>query len=304
MTLHNELHFPFFFFFSLALRSERSLYCTGARVLGPFISRKKKRTLVATVWSIKLLKEPPPPPPPSFIRPPERNIKLSVFPSDRRMEISSLSIKMSRYFISVPVGLEDLTLFSVALLHSSLMCSPLSPLPSPSALCLLHRCPRPAPRWVGGSRRRLCTSLGLTGARAPSEVIDFNQWLERLELNDAVDFKRWSAEPLVVGGRKRCRRRHFASEGKSDKHTNRIIERERDLNLPAWSFTVCCWELKDQKHPKSTNDRFYISQQIRFVIDPMIYWMCWLFLWFIKGRKNLKYLVQWTLFINYRAAND
>lgn len=42
--------------------------------------------------------------------------------------------------------------------------------------------------------------MGLTGARAPSEVIDFNQWLARLELNDAVDFKRWSAELFVVWG--------------------------------------------------------------------------------------------------------
>lgn len=42
--------------------------------------------------------------------------------------------------------------------------------------------------------------MGLTGARAPSEVIDFNQWLERLELNGAVDFKRWSAALFVVWG--------------------------------------------------------------------------------------------------------
>lgn len=36
---------------------------------------------------------------------------------------------MSRYFISVPVGLEALTLFNVALLYSSLMCSPFLPPP-------------------------------------------------------------------------------------------------------------------------------------------------------------------------------
>lgn len=40
--------------------------------------------------------------------------------------------------------------------------------------------------------------MGLTGARAPSEVIDFNQWLGRLELNDALDFKKWSAALLFV----------------------------------------------------------------------------------------------------------
>lgn len=34
---------------------------------------------------------------------------------------------MSRYFISVPVGPEALTLFNVALLYSSLMCSPFLP---------------------------------------------------------------------------------------------------------------------------------------------------------------------------------
>lgn len=42
--------------------------------------------------------------------------------------------------------------------------------------------------------------MGLTGAQAPSEVIDFNQWLERLELNDDVDFKRRSAALFVVWG--------------------------------------------------------------------------------------------------------
>lgn len=64
---------------------------------------------------------------------------------------------MSRYFISVPVGLEDLTLFSVALLHSSLMCSPLFPPPPPSVCSISARGPLlaewgvpaagSAPRW-------------------------------------------------------------------------------------------------------------------------------------------------------------
>lgn len=134
MTLHNELHSPFFF--ALVLLSKRSLYCTGQSA-SPFYLQKKK-TLVATVWSIKLLKERPPHTPPPFIRLPERNIKLSVFPSDRRMEISSLSIKMSRYFISVPVGLWAPTLFTVALLYSSLVRPP-----------RLSLCPRPASRLVG-----------------------------------------------------------------------------------------------------------------------------------------------------------
>lgn len=127
---------------------------------------------------------------------------------------------MSRYFISVPVGPEALTLFNVALLYSSLMCSPFLPLslstPSlPEARSLLGGvyAAGPAP------------PVGLTGARAPSEVIDFNQWLGRLELNDSVDFKRWPAAVLVVffGGEECCRRRHFSFEGKSDKRTNRII---------------------------------------------------------------------------------
>lgn len=114
----------------------KDLCIVQGRVLVPFISRKKPLWLQfdqLNSWK----------PPPSFIPLPERNIKLSVFPSDMRTEISSLSIKMSRYFISVPVGPEALTLFNVALLYSSLTCSPFLP------PCLLHLCPRPAPRWVG-----------------------------------------------------------------------------------------------------------------------------------------------------------
>lgn len=86
-----------------------------------FISRNK--TLVATVWSIKLLKAPP-----IFLSLPERNIKLSVFPSDWRMEISSLSIKVSRSFISIPEGLKALTQFIVALLFFSFLYSLFSPI--------------------------------------------------------------------------------------------------------------------------------------------------------------------------------
>lgn len=52
----------------------------------------------------------------------------------------------------------------------------------------------------GGARCRLCTPTGLTGARALSEVIDFNQELKRLELNGVVDLKWWLAELLVVWG--------------------------------------------------------------------------------------------------------
>lgn len=52
----------------------------------------------------------------------------------------------------------------------------------------------------GGARYRLCTPTGLTGARASTEVIDFNQELERLELNGVVDLKWWLAESLVVWG--------------------------------------------------------------------------------------------------------
>lgn len=52
----------------------------------------------------------------------------------------------------------------------------------------------------GGARCRLCTPTGLTGARASSEVIDFNQELKRLELNGVVDLKWWLAELLVVWG--------------------------------------------------------------------------------------------------------
>lgn len=60
---------------------------------------------------------------------------------------------MSRYFISVPVGPEALTLFNVAPLYSSLMCAlflsfPLSPSLSLPP-CLLCLCLRPSPRWVG-----------------------------------------------------------------------------------------------------------------------------------------------------------
>lgn len=113
-----------------------------------------------------------------------------------RTEISSLSIKVSRYFISVPVGPGALTLFNVALLYSSLMCPPFLP-PSLPVCFVSARGPLLARRGV---RCRPCTSVGLTGAWAPSEVIDFNQWLERLELNDAVAFKRWSAALFVVWG--------------------------------------------------------------------------------------------------------
>ena len=115
-----------------------------------------------------------------------------------RTEISSLSIKMSRYFISIPEGPEALTLFNVALLHSGLMCSLLLP---PSLPCLPCVCLRPALSLAAcGGRRQPCTLAGSTRARAPSEVIDFNQWLGRLELNDALDFKQWSAALFVVGG--------------------------------------------------------------------------------------------------------
>lgn len=75
--------------------------------------------------------------------------------------------------------------------------------------------------------------MGLTGARAPSEVIDFNQ-LGRLELDD-VDFKQWSAALCVVWGGG-CRRRHSAFDDKSDKHRK---QQKRDLNLLVWSLAVC-----------------------------------------------------------------
>lgn len=177
MTLHNELHPPPPSLFSLALLSKRSLHCTGQSA-SPFYLQKKK-TLVATVWSIKLLKERPlcsAHPPPPFIRLPERNIKLSVLPSDRRMEISSLSIKMSRYFISVPVGLRgpgtvhcgssvlQLSVFSFSSTSFSNRYTPILLLP-PSTL---------APPWTeasrllgGGARLQSCTSVGLTEALSP-----------------------------------------------------------------------------------------------------------------------------------------
>lgn len=85
---------------------------------------------------------------------------------------------MSRYFISVPVGLRAPTLFTVALLYSSLLSLPF--------LASTFSLPEACSSLGGGVRRQPRTSAGLTGARAPSEVIDFNQWLERLELNDAV----------------------------------------------------------------------------------------------------------------------
>lgn len=94
-----------------------------------------------------------------------------------RTEISSLSIKMSRYFISVPVGPEALTLFSVAPLVLQSHMRPLF-FPPPSLPVYFVS----AQGWllVGwGVRSRPRTSVGLTGARAPSEVIDFNQWLGR-----------------------------------------------------------------------------------------------------------------------------
>lgn len=145
--------------FSLALLSKRSLHCTGQSA-SPFYLQKKK-TLVATVWSIKLLKERPlcsTHPPPPFICLPERNIKLSVFPSDRRMEISSLSIKMSRYFISVPVGLQgpdtfqcgssvlQRSVFSFNSSSSSSFYSPILLLPPPAFLAPLDRGLLPARR--------------------------------------------------------------------------------------------------------------------------------------------------------------
>lgn len=66
-----------------------------------------------------------------------------------RTEISSLSIKMSRYFISVPVGPEALTLFNVAPLYSSLTWALF--FPSSLSPCLLCLCPGLVTRWVGCS---------------------------------------------------------------------------------------------------------------------------------------------------------
>lgn len=114
---------------------------------------------------------------------------------------------MSRYFISPsrPRGPAALTLFNVALLCSP----PLSP-------CLLHLCPRPLlAGWVYAAGP--APPVGLTGARAPSEVIDYNQQLGRLELSDAVDFKRWSAHTVC------CCFGFYGAGQKSDKHTNVIL---------------------------------------------------------------------------------
>lgn len=61
------------------------------------------------------------------------------------MEISSLSIKVSRSFISIPEGLKALTQFIVALLYVSFLYSLFTPHP-PNPLPLY---PRPLPRWVG-----------------------------------------------------------------------------------------------------------------------------------------------------------
>lgn len=138
----------YIFFFHLVCFL-KDLCIVQGRVLVPFISRKKPLWLQfdqLNSWKG----------PPLFIPLPERNIKLSVFPSDMRTEISSLSIKMSRYFISVPVGPEALTLFNVALLYSSLMCSlflhpslPLSTFSLPAARSALAGvyAAGPAPQW-------------------------------------------------------------------------------------------------------------------------------------------------------------
>lgn len=199
-----------FFFFSLGLLSKRSQYCTVQSAC-PFYLKKKNP--VATVWSIKLLKEAP------FIPLPERNIKLSVFPSDRRMEISSLSIKMFRYFISIPVGLEALTLFSVALLYFTLMCSP-SLTPPLFPVCFISA---RGPLLVGWGCTLLALHLdGIDCGLGP-------KWSYRFQSVTWVIGAEWCSRlQTTVSGtarclrRKCCRRRHFAFEGKSDKHTNRI----------------------------------------------------------------------------------
>lgn len=61
------------------------------------------------------------------------------------MEISSLSIKVSGSFISIPEGLKALTQFNLALLYFSSLYFLFSPHPPD----LLPLYPRPLPRWVG-----------------------------------------------------------------------------------------------------------------------------------------------------------
>lgn len=63
------------------------------------------------------------------------------------MEISSLSIKVSGSFISIPEGLKALTQFNLALLYFSSLYFLFSPPPHPPDLLPLY--PRPLPRWVG-----------------------------------------------------------------------------------------------------------------------------------------------------------
>lgn len=140
-----------------------------------------------------------------------------------RTEISSLSIKMSRYFISVPVGPEALTLFNVALLY---FWSPvLSPLPPPLPVYFISTRGPVLAGW--GVSCQLCTPVGLDGVQAPSELIDFNQWFERLSWMMLKTIKGGQSHRFLLGGH--CRRR-FTSEGMSDKNTNNSKEDEKSYS--------------------------------------------------------------------------
>lgn len=155
-------------------------------MLVSFISRKekKKEPLWLQFDQLNSWKDPPPPPPHPhlFIPLPVRNIKLSVFPSNMRKEISSLSIKLSRYFIRVPVGPEALTLFNVAPLY---FCSP--PL-SLSTLSLPE-----ASYSRGGVYAAGFPPLWNWWGLSPKWGYRFQSEAWAIELSDAVDFKQWSA---------------------------------------------------------------------------------------------------------------